>query len=124
MKKEEFMNALDDLLMDAWEYRDHLIKVAKNESWNVIHDAPKGLISLSVNMALRTCDRFTFRINDTLEMVKIGYFVESEYEVILKEFEEYLLGNIDRYNKVLEQIGSHTIVLTHRARFRKSYVRS
>jgi hypothetical protein len=57
-------------------------------------------------------------------MVKMGFFNISEYEDVLKDFEEQLSGNMDRYNKVLEQIGSHTIVLTHRARFRKSYVRS
>ena len=124
MTKEECLNALDELLMDAWEYRDHLIKVAKNESWNVIHDAPKGLIALSVNMAIRICDRFTFWVNYEQDRVRLGYLNERERFCILKGCEEQLSRNIVKYNAVLEQIGVHAIILTHKARFRKSYVRS
>lgn len=122
MNKEECLNALDDLLMDAWEYRDHLMKVAKNESWSVIHDAPKGLIAMSVNLAIRTCDRFTFRINESIDCINRN--IATEYDGLVEVYTAQMEMNVRRYNSVLEQIGAHTIVLTHRARFRKSYVRS
>jgi len=121
MKNEECFNILDDLLMDAWEWRDHVLKIAKNESWVVIHDAPKELVDKAVNIALKTCHQFTSRVNTNMALFKMGVIVDLND--LVEFYTKQLACNINQYKEVLEEIGEHAIVRTPKPPFRKSYVR-
>ena len=70
MEKSEFLNLTDDLLVHAWEMRDHLIKVARNETWDMIHQAPYRDRNAAINLANAICKRFTMQVKTAESLAK------------------------------------------------------
>jgi len=124
MKIEKYLNALNELMMDDWEYKAIFLEIIMNESGLIIHDDTKELVDKAINKALKESHRFSFRIDVIKTKIKMGcYTDEAAYNKVMGEFAEHLKGNIAEYNTILEQLGANTTVQTRRGEIRKHDVR-
>lgn len=121
MTREECLIELDDLWMRAWECRDVIAKAARNESWGLIHDAPKSMVKVAVDMAYASCQAYTELMLTAEDAVETN--AATNYEEIVDGLEALLAANISKYNRMMEMFGGHEIKHTHNARYRKSYIR-
>ena len=109
--------ALDDLLMAVHEIRSETIALLKNERWSLIHRMPKD----QVNGLVDTVDQGFEWAKDTVltadALVDIGLDTLENTKHDVANFAMLC-------DDILKKVEPYTVKLTHRARFRKSFIRN
>lgn len=121
MNKAECLAAMDDLLMAAWELRDTTKALALNKRWELVHKTPKNIVDHIVKKSDFICEKFTERLNNHEEIIYGGF--SDDYDGIVNELTDLATANVMRYHRMYETLKEYEVVYTHRARFRKSFIR-